>query len=288
MGVDIIAFLEAKGIYLIIFIVLLIIFIIVLSLINKNLKKKIILKEIEEEKDDVLLKEIEALRMSKEEPKIILESINSTARNFLAENFNVDKNLDYSEIITLFKEKNNNKIIFFCEQMLEALYSGEKVNSRKINGIISSLEAIAEEIHPGIKQIKDKISIEMPKEPILIKKEASKIPIKLERPAITPLALKTLPIMKQGVYEPKEMNYRLDKTDEEPIRTAYKELQKKFEQAYNIAEKNNIKESIEKLDMFREEVKTIVEEYAKDNSKIMGLAKEISRGARLLRLQSGI
>ena len=131
------------------------------------------------------------------------------------------------------------------------------------------------------------MSFEMPKESTLIE-EAPKIPIKPAKPAINPLALRTLPIMKQGIYEPGEMNYKLDKADEEPIREAYKELQKKFEQAYNIAEKNNIRESIEKLNNFREEVIRIIEEYEKDNSKIIDLAKEISHGARLLRLQAGI
>ena len=340
MEVDISTLLGPGGIYLIIFLILLVVLIIILSLINKNLEKKVIIKEKEKEKESKLLKEIENLKASKSQPKIALDSINIIARNFFSENFNINKSLDYSEIMDTFQENKNKKAVSFCEEMLEALYAGRKINEAKINQLISSLENLIETANPRLKVMQEKMILNMQKtafietsrfasrssnldgaqelksnQKVLDKEKPKaeqkilepKIAIPAKPPVLTPIKLNVAPVIKpvpllssmpkepsktaqqtQPSNQLNDIEKDFKKSNEEQIREAYKELQRKYEEAYEKAKKNAQKENMEKLEKFREEIARIIDEYEKDNFKIVELAQGISKGARLLRLTGNL
>ena len=258
--VNILEFLESRIVILTIALIVLIIIIITLFLIQKKLKKKIDSKEKEVEKESTLIKEIEVLKSSKENPENNLKKLNSLARNFLEDELKIKKSQDYGEIITTLKQKNKPNIINFCQKMLEALYSGEKTDKRKVDILINNLEKLILNQHPKI-TIKKEI-IPQKKESILI------IPKKTES---------TTNLNREGVIK------QLNKIDEEQIKDAYKQLQELFEKTYETTKKDKDKKNIAKLEEFRKLVLEEIKDYSQNPSQTRKFAKEINAGAKFLK-----
>jgi len=251
MGFDIITFLGERIIVLIAVSVILAIVIVTLTIIQKKLRKKIVFKEETETKENILIKEIESLKASKTSSEDTLNSINKIARNYFTETFRLRKNLEYSEMINLFKGKNRNSVMMFCQQMLKALYSGEKVEEEKLNDLINNLETIIKEEKPSIKEEIDDQNI------------------------IIPL----------GNKEEYDIITTLSKKDIKNIEAAYKKLQKLYDQVYENTKKSKSKENIEKLMIYRKMVIKKINNYIKDPKKDANeFAEEISRGATFLSL----
>ena len=261
MEVDISAFLSPRIIFLIVFIVLLIIFITVLYSANKKLKKRVMLKNQEEKKEDMLKERIINLKDSNGNPEKLLDSIDRLAKELFNESPQNSKNLDYSELISVFKKKNNELGVSFCKKMLGLLYAGEKATKQDINNLIKQLEIIASEIHPRlerieaipappVKQLKREQGISMPPPPS---------PLKFSKSAI------------------EEYNKNLLNASEEQIRIEYKKMQMKFEQAYESAKKTNNRERLLELVEFRARIEMVLDEYSQDKRKIKELARELAR-----------
>ncbi|MEK6844268.1 MAG: hypothetical protein AABX83_02475 [Nanoarchaeota archaeon] len=260
MAIDIISFLGGKIIILIVVLALLIIVAIVLMIMNKRLKKRMIFKEIKEEKEIFLRNEIANLRVAKRSNEVLLNSINTFARNFFREAFLINQNLDYLELRDMFAQKNQPKIALFCHKMLQTLYTGGSTKKEDIDELVGYLEKIVNEFY--------------------LAKQGS----------LTPLNKRPLPIVKQ--QKPKEIAKlpqsedkleKLTAIDEEQVRNAYQEFQIRFRQAYLKAEKSKNTQALAKLIELRDKIRVTINEYANDNSKIADLTKEISDGVKLIK-----
>jgi len=278
------SFLGTAMLILVIAVVVLAILAVALFIIHKRLKKKVVVKEQIEQKENIIKNKLENLRHSNMVPQESLKSLDELAKSFLKETFKIEKNLDYSEMIKLFEEKKKKNIAFFCNQMLRALYSGEKIEKNKINLLISGLEEIIREQYPNMAKTRIEIKPSPPQQPARQIKE--KIPIKVEeKPFEFPKEEEkiTLPLVIMPQRE--KMMRQINSLDEEQIRDAYAELQKEFTQAYEIAEITKNEKIRGELEKFRESMKKRVDDYAKYN-KIIEFAQEISKGAKLISLLS--
>jgi len=278
------SFLGTAMLILVIAVVVLAILAVALFIIHKRLKKKVVVKEQIEQKENIIKNKLENLRHSNIVPQESLKSLDELAKSFLKETFKIEKNLDYSEMIKLFEEKKKKNIAFFCNQMLRALYSGEKIEKNKINLLISGLEEIIREQYPNMAKTRIEIKPSPPQQPARQIKE--KIPIKVEeKPFEFPKEEEkiTLPLVIMPQRE--KMMRQINSLDEEQIRDAYAELQKEFTQAYEIAEITKNEKIRGELEKFRESMKKRVDDYAKYN-KIIEFAQEISKGAKLISLLS--
>ncbi len=280
MALNISSFLTPKIILLGVFSLILLIVIITLFFVNRKLKKKVNIKELVDEEEDFLKKNLNELKNSNKPPEILLNSIDLFARNFFLENFKLDSNLDYSEMIRIFKEKKKDRLAIFCKKMLEILYSGERINKDKIKILLDELENIINEEHPKLKEmtIQEEIKPMAPKMLLTEKTKPQEQSADLKQ--YSQFLLPHLP-------EADKIAKELSQIDEEKIRDAYKELQRIFKQTYTLAEINKNKENIEKLDLFRETIKKIVNEYVRDRFKIIDLVQEIAKGARLIKSITG-
>jgi len=85
------------------------------------------------------------LMESKGEPIRTINSLNEIARDFFAEFFCLDYKIDYSELKEKFERLKNPDSAMFCEQMLLAYYSPEKMTNEKVEVIINLLSKIINE-----------------------------------------------------------------------------------------------------------------------------------------------
>ena len=276
------SFLGTAMLILVIAVVVLAILAVALFIIHKRLKKKVVVKEQIEQKENIIKNKLENLRHSNMVPQESLKSLDELAKSFLKETFKIEKNLDYSEMIKLFEEKKRKNIAFFCNQMLMALYSGEKIEKNKINLLISGLEEIIHEQYPNMAKTRIEIKSFPPQQPV--KQIEEKSPIKVEEKPFEPPKEEekiTLPLI--IIPQRERIMRQINSLDEEQIRDAYGELQKEFTQAYEIAEITRNKKMIDELEKFRESIKKRVDDYIKYN-KIVEFAQEISKGAKLISL----
>lgn len=262
MATDIIDFLGNKIIILIIVLALLIIVAIILAILNRRLKKRIIFKEVKEEKEIFLRNEIANLRASKKSNEALLNSINSFAKNFFKEAFLINQNLDYLELRDIFTQKEQPKIALFCHKMLQALYSGGNIRKEEIDKLVDDLEKIINEFYMAKQGSLTKLG----KKPLTI--------IKQEKAKETP---------KLPEHKIEERIEKLTALDEEQVRNAYEELQIRFKQAYLKAERTKNTEAMARLIELRDKIRAAVNEYSNNSSKIADLAKEIADGAKLLK-----
>ena len=99
------SFLGTAMLILVIAVVVLAILAVALFIIHKRLKKKVVVKEQIEQKENIIKNKLENLRHSNIVPQESLKSLDELAKSFLKETFKIEKNLDYSEMIKLFEEK---------------------------------------------------------------------------------------------------------------------------------------------------------------------------------------
>jgi len=97
--------------------------------------------------------EVENLKKLKESPEIILEVLNEIVQDYLRKKYHIKKGADYSELIEVFKEKNNPILSDFCTKMTESSYSGEKLTRDKVSDLIWDFERIIQEEEPKKKII---------------------------------------------------------------------------------------------------------------------------------------
>ena len=294
---NIIGFLGTKIIFLIIALIVLMAVMILLFIIQRNLKKKITFKEEIQEKGSDLINEIENLRALKESPESILRNLSTLTRNFFAEEFKISKNLDYAELIEIFRQRSKPMIVSFCQKMLEALYSGEKLETKELNSLIDNFQAIVSEVHPTQKprrllekqttqKILEKIPQSMPEiRPMLSSTFTSTenyLPALIKPLAKKPQTKKELSIKEQLSISEENLNKKLTKMNSEQIADVYNHLQKLYNEAYSAAEKRKDEESIKKLEEFKDVIMEKINEYTDKPSYSTEFTNIITKGMQIL------
>lgn len=122
-------------------VVVIAIFVIIVTLIEKKLGKLII--KTRNKRDLFYQKEFKAIDKTNSEKTI--EGMDSIARNFFAEAFQVNKN-DYTDLKQVFKKTKNKKAEEFCDSMIKVLYSKEK-NNAEIGRALNLLNEIILSTH---------------------------------------------------------------------------------------------------------------------------------------------
>jgi DNA-binding transcriptional regulator YiaG len=316
-----IAALQPRITLLIVVLSLLILVAIILAYINKKLKKKIILKEKIEEKENEYKIELKKIRKSSNSPRELLHATDLLTKRFLSETFKAPSKLDYSELSVYFKKKSPkismfcelmlnamysgenikikkvdlllNKLEFILNQGFphpkieesEKIVSGQENKTELTSEILQSVkQKLGEEKQVEINPI-IKIEKETLEDQELVPEKEEKIPE--ENLKTLPEVDKILPIMEEKEFNigfqsrQRKTAESLSTLDEEQIRDAYKVLQKRFTQAYNISEKKKKKKNIKKLDKFRENTISIVKQFGIDK-KTSPLLEDIKMGTRLL------
>src|SRR3989344_3981397 len=177
---DILSFLEGKVMYLSVFLIVLLLIIIILFVIQKRLKYQVSLKEKIMQKGSFIQKEVEEIKTSDKTPRQSIEEIDNITRNFLKETFKINK-----------KEK----IAVLCQDLVNALYSGKKIEKIDIEDITKNLKEIVEEENPYFRTVKEE-PLQMPQ-----KKEESPLQMMQGSPqmqrqfsrTIIPLTMETPP-----------------------------------------------------------------------------------------------
>jgi len=100
------------------------------------------------------LSEIEKIESSKQPIESTLSLIDIIVRDFLIKKFHILKNSEYDELVDYFLQKNKPEVATFCYEMVEALYSGEKINGQKLKALIEDLKTLIEKEQHFIKEEK--------------------------------------------------------------------------------------------------------------------------------------
>jgi len=127
---------------LIAFIVISILAAIILTIIEIRLKKKV--ESYKDKTENMYVYEIRKIAVSNKDAQKKLDLINDLAKRFFSESLNINPQLNYSEMAEEFKKRKEEKLKEFCELMIFAYYSGEKISNEKINEIIRKLNEIIE------------------------------------------------------------------------------------------------------------------------------------------------
>lgn len=128
--------------------ILIIVAIIFLSVIERRLHKKVIIKK--EEEDTYFLRKLETARNLKEDSGKFLSAIDALAREFF-EDESETNDARYSVLIEKLDKKGDKKGAKFCEEMQEALYSGEEVSKEKLDLLFEKLSCIIKEREKTVK-----------------------------------------------------------------------------------------------------------------------------------------
>jgi hypothetical protein len=100
---------------------------------GKNLNEKL-------SERDILFAEIDRIGISEEEPGKLIDQIDKASRDFFEKELKVPRNTDYSELITMFKEKDKPHLVEFAETMTRLLYAGEEPTKKLVQNLIFDLE----------------------------------------------------------------------------------------------------------------------------------------------------
>ncbi len=249
MAISIFDFFGSQVILLAVLLLVLILILIIIAVINKRLKKEVIVKEQVIKKEEFLKEELEKLKNSNKLPEEILKEADNLTREFFKEAFQIKSNLDYSEMSSIFKDKKRTEISSFCEQMIELLYSGKKPSNNQIKALLRDLEFIFHEEYPVI-----------------------------------PIVPENQKIEESAQDEAEKIAKSLSETDVKKIFDSYESLQSRFQQIYKELEKKNDIENIKRLNKLKKAIIKRVEDYSKDKLKVFDLADEISKGERILDL----
>jgi len=132
-----------KGVmYVFLAIVILILVVILLYFLEKKVRKKI--EQIKSDRNTFYKKEIKNLIGIKLSEEKMLGQINSLAKEFFREAFDIPYSMEYSEMIEKFKTMRKREAISFCNLISELEYSGHPLDKNKIQSLLRLLEKIIE------------------------------------------------------------------------------------------------------------------------------------------------
>jgi hypothetical protein len=118
---------------------------IVLTLIELRLKKRI---EISENSQELAyIKDLKVLESSNQDTESKLYALSAISKDFFKQKFNLDPSLTYSELAKKFRQspnKNHKKYASFCEAVLIAYYTKERITKQKISSLINTFIKVIE------------------------------------------------------------------------------------------------------------------------------------------------
>jgi len=187
MVINIKEFLSSSLLIIIVSLIVLIIFVVFLTIIQKRLKRKIGVREEVVNKQNTLKDQLESLKVAISNPQKKVKQIDKFANKLIKEHFQLPKHLDYSEMSSLFKKMHKPHISLFCDQMIQALYSGEDITQTQINVLVRNLEKVItlENLQPLISE-KDIKTIR--------KIKGKTLPKKIEQPKLK-IQPQTMPVI---------------------------------------------------------------------------------------------
>jgi len=115
--------------------------IVVLIFVERRLSKKVNVKK--EAEETYFQREIRTVR-AQQDPKKSLTELDRVARDFFEEKHGVSKDVSYSDLLISFQKSGKDQVVDFCKGMQEILYSGEKLNEKKLKHLQKSLETFIE------------------------------------------------------------------------------------------------------------------------------------------------
>jgi hypothetical protein len=164
MAATIADFISENIIVIIIAIVALITAVIFL-IVERVLHRGIVKTKEEKEEEQKFKEEIEKIRRIKSEKKTAKEKLNNltfASKEFFDKNFNISKNLGFSEIIENLRKQKRERYIPFCQAMLKEYYLDQTIENDRVNQLIDSFAFIVKkdgniedgkEIYPRIKKL---------------------------------------------------------------------------------------------------------------------------------------
>ena len=158
-----------------------------------------------------------------------LNDINILAREFFQETFNIDKQQSYLVILEKFKGKNKPKIIEFSQKMPGALYSGDRLDKKKLDNLMNLLDGI---IHDEKRIL---IKRRLDRQAITIRQSSSDIIKGMEK------------FIKEGQREKEKMIIGVKKGIHN-IERDWKKRKTKMKQIFNLFSRQLLKIKKEKLD----------------------------------------
>lgn len=88
--------------------------------------------------------ELIKIKRSSQSPETKLALLDILMKDFLSKKFHVKKNLEYSDLVSYFLEKNKPGIAVFCHQMIKQLYGGEELNNAALEVILDEAREMIE------------------------------------------------------------------------------------------------------------------------------------------------
>jgi len=104
---------------------------------NTKVGKKIITEKVKYNK---FKKQIDSLKDSRESPEKDFKKIDTLARDFFKEYYNLGYDLTYLEIAKRLEKRNKKEFINFCKQISDIKYSGKQINAKNIAQLTKTLD----------------------------------------------------------------------------------------------------------------------------------------------------
>jgi len=125
--------------------IILVLVIVFLTHTQKRIKNKLTVKHAQVKRFEKFYNELEVLRLSKENSNAVFKKLDKHVKNILKEKFQLAQHTDYSSMMHIFNDIKKPKLTKFCSEMLKQMYSGEKLERKKINKLIMDFEVIVKE-----------------------------------------------------------------------------------------------------------------------------------------------
>lgn len=218
MAVEVINLLSPGVLLLGAVLILLVGVVLFLTLTQKHLKKKLSVRQAQMQRFQKFYGEIEQLRSSQEPPETTFKKLDEYVKSTLKERFQLGDKVDYSAMMHLFNTLDKKHLAQFCNQMLQVMYSGDKVDKKRLEVLINNFETIVREerIRPVQRVAGERVASSLIKpKPLPSQTQTAKKPLPADifkksienTPVITP-PIKTIPA-KPITLEPKAPTVQL-------------------------------------------------------------------------------
>jgi hypothetical protein len=226
--------------------------IIILHLLERKLEKKFISRKYD--KNAYYQRKLIQLKESNESLDKKIDKLNSIARDFFKEAFDIPYNLEYSEIIGKLKKQQKNNLITFSKLMIELSYTGKKIKQQEFNKTLNLFKKIVHENKITKQYTREELE-KLKKEEEQLKKEQSK---SLEQ------NLQQSPTPQSNEQSQNKQTRPSQSTKPSPQQPQNQTTIQKIQQQVN--EKININELIKKIDENKRETDKVLYDVSLNNN----------------------
>ncbi len=136
-------------------VIVIIITILILSFLEKRAKR--VLEERKAiKKSESYKEELERILDSKKDKKTKVENVNSLSQKFFKEFYNIENNVDYTELYEVFRDKRNLAGMKFSENMINLFYSPKEITNKDLEELERNFKKIVENNSKKIARMKVK------------------------------------------------------------------------------------------------------------------------------------